>query len=468
MAIEFDDRPVKVMLYPAIIFLILGLTIGTFLSFNTFVFPDFFSGEHISFGRLRPVHVGHVTLLWLLSADVGLFYYFVPRLCGVPLWSPKLALWSGALWWFSLVVGIYSLPFGTNYGYEYAELPMWVGWLPIKALFTLAWVLVAVNIFVTIGKRRYKKMYVSLWYVMGTLIWTTFTYVVGNFALELVPGGISRININYFYVHNLVGLVFTPMGVAAAYYYIPKIANTPLYSHRLSMVGFWTIAFVYAWVGAHHIIHGPVSQWLQTTSIIFSLWLFIPVWTVVANFLMTLRGQWIKYQQSPAIRFLMLGTIFYLIVCIQGPMQAFRNVNAITSKTDWVIGHSHMALYGAFTFFAFGGIYHTIPAITRKPLWSEGLAYWHFSLNLFGALIMIVSLSIGGFLQGLQWSRWSIGSSYADFHMSFTLFPFLQTIASMTIWWVIRGLAGIMILVGNLLFLLNMMNTIILKPRNVQ
>lgn len=463
MAVEFDDRPVKVMLYPALLFLILGITVGVFLAFNTFVFSDFFSGEHINFGRMRPVHVSHVTLLWLLSADIGLFYYFVPRLCGVPIWSPKLAIVSGVVWWFALIVGTYSFPLGTNWGYEYAELPMWISWIPIKALFTLAWLGVVVNLFVTIAKRRYKKMYVSLWYVMGTLIWTTFTYVVGNFALELVPGGISRINVNYFYVHNLVGLIFTPMGVAIAYYYIPKIANTPLYSHKLSLVGFWTIAFVYAWVGAHHIIHGPVSQWLQTTSIVFSLWLFIPVWTVVANFFMTMRGQWHKYQQSAAIRFLMMGTVFYLIVCIQGPLQGFRNVNAMSSKTDWVIGHSHMALYGTFTFFLFGAIYHTIPAIAGKPLWSKALADWHFSLNLFGALLMIFSLTIGGFLQGVQWSSWAIGDSYAQFHVNLTKLPFLQTVADMHYWWLFRALAGVMILIGNLLFLLNIANTVILK-----
>jgi len=463
--VTYNDTAVKQMLYPALFLMIVGMAVGVFLAFNVFVFPDFFGGQHIQFGRLRPVHVSTVALLWLLSAGVGLFYYVVPRLCGVPLWSQRLATTTAVVWWFSLLVGVFSFPWGTNYGYEYAELPMWLSFIPVKALVALAWIGVSVNLFVTIAKRVYKKMYVTLWYVMGCLIWTTFTFVAGNFAYDAVPGGISRINLSYFYVHNLVGLIFTPMGVAAAYYFIPKIANTPLYSHRLSMIGFWSIAFVYAWIGAHHIIHGPVSQWLQTTSIVFSIWLFVPVWTVVANFFLTMKGQWHKYTQSVAIRFLMLGTVYYLLVCIQGPIQGLRNVNMITSKTDWVVGHSHMALYGTFTFFAIGGIYHVIPSITRRPLWSRALADWHYSLNFYGAIFFFMSLFVGGYLQGLQWNSWGTGATYAVMQRTLAHLPFVQTVADMHIWWVVRALAGTMILIGNILFLINLYNTIILKPK---
>jgi cytochrome c oxidase cbb3-type subunit I len=464
--VTYDDRPVKVMLYPAIIFMVFGMLVGVYLSFNTFVFPDYFSGEYIHFGRIRPVHVSSVALLWLLSANIGLIYYFVPRLCGIPLWSSKLAFVTAGLWWLGLIVGTFSFPFGTNSGWEYAELPMLLGgWFSPKGFFTISWVLIVINILMTISKRKYKKMYVSLWYTIATLIWTTFVYVAGNFGIEFVPGGISRVNVNFFYVHNLVGLIFTPMGVATAYYFIPKISNTPIYSHKLSMIGFWTISFTYAWIGAHHIIHGPVSQWLQTVSIIFSIWMFIPVWTVVTNFFGTLKDQWCQYTQSVPIRFLMMGTVFYLLVCVQGPLQALRNVNEITSKTDWIIGHAHMALFGAFTFFAIGAIYHVIPTMCKKPLWSKNLAEWHFNLNFLGAFLMFVSLFIGGFMQGLEWAQWATGDSYAIFHRNLTQVSFLRTIGDMWYWWLFRGISGVFILVGNLLFLLNMFNTIILKPR---
>ena len=465
---KYNDLPVKLMIFPAMIFMILGMTIGVFLSFNTFIFPDYFSGEYIHFGRLRPVHVGSVAILWLYSVGVGFFYYFVPRLCGIRLWSPTLAYWSAGLWWFSLVIGIYSYPWGTNFGWEYAELPDWVWWIPVKPMFVVAWVLVAVNIFMTIANRKFEKMYVTLWYTMGTLIWGTFTYIVGSYAVNWVPQGISRVNVSFFYVHNLVGLIFTPMGLAAAYYFLPKLANTPIHSHRLSMIGFWSIAFVYGWIGAHHIIHGPISQWLQTVSIIFSIWLFIPVWTVVHNLFSTLMVQWREYSQSAAVRFIMMGTLFYLITCVQGPLMALRNVNEITSKTDWIIGHSHVSLYATFTFFAFAGIYQCVPVIMQKPLWSKRLADWHFSLNIFGSLPFLLALWIGGYYQGWLWSRWADGSTYAEFHNNLSVLPFLQTIEDMHFWWVLRAIGGTIILFANILFLINIFNTVLLPARETE
>lgn len=463
--VVYNDLPVKLMILPAMIFMVLGMTIGVFMAFNTFLFPDYFSGEYIHFGRIRPVHVGSVAILWLYSVGVGFFYYFVPRLCGVPLWKPKLAYWSAGLWWFSLVIGIYSYPWGTNFGWEYAELPNWVWWIPVKPIFVAAWTMVTVNIFMTIANRKYEKMYVSLWYTMGTLIWATFTYIVGSYAINWVPGGISRVNVSFFYVHNLVGLIFTPMGLATAYYFLPKLANTPIYSHRLSMVGFWSIAFFYGWIGAHHIIHGPVSQWLQTVSIVFSIWLFIPVWTVVHNLMSTVMIQWKQYTQSAPVRFIIMGVLFYLITCIQGPLMALRNVNEITSKTDWIIGHSHVSLYATFSFFAFAGIYQCIPVIMKKPLWSTRLADWHFALNMLGSIPFLLALWIGGFIQGLLWSRWAIGSTYAEFHNNLSIMPFIETIDEMHFWWLLRALGGLIILFANILFLINIFNTVMLPER---
>jgi len=453
------------MLYPALFFLVVGMAIGVFLAFNAFVFPDYFSGEYVHFGRVRPSHVWSVLFLWLLSAGVSYFYYFIPRLCGIPLWSSKMAYWASGFWWFSLLVTTASYPWGTNFGWEYAEQPDWVGWIPVKPIFVLGWVLIVINCFMTIFNRKYKKMYVSLWYAMGALIWTTFIYLAGTYGINMVPGGISRVNVNFFYVHNVVGLTFTPLGLAAAYYFLPKIANVPIYSHRLSMVGFWSIAFFYGWVGAHHLIHGPISQWLQTTSIVFSIWLFIPVWSVIHNLMMTLLPHWNKYVESVPLRFIMIGTMFYFLTCIQGPLQSLRNVNEITSKTDWLVGHAHLALYGAFTSFAIAGAYYVIPSITKKSLWSNSLANWHFSLNMLGSVPFLLSLTIGGLLQGMQWASWAQGTTYAEFHKNLSVMPFLETVADMHVWWIIRGIGGIMILFANLLFVVNMFNTVMLKPR---
>nr|MBA3958748.1 cbb3-type cytochrome c oxidase subunit I [Parachlamydiaceae bacterium] len=451
------------MLYPAILFMVIGMIIGAFMSFNTFLFPDYFSGEYIHFGRIRPTHVWSVLLLWLVSANMGLFYFFVQRLCGIALWSLNLAYASCALWWSSLIITTYTFPLGTNFGWEYAEIPNFVGWIPVKPMFYLGWLFFAINILMTIANRKYEKMYVSLWYTMGVTIWASFTLLVGAYGINWVPEGISRVNTSFFYVHNLVGLIFTPMGLAIAYYFLPKLANTPIYSHSLSMVGFWSVAFVYAWIGAHHIIHGPMSQWLQTTAIVFSMWLFIPVWTVVANLFATLKGNWHKYVESPGIRFIIAGNLFYLITCVQGPLMALRNINEITSKTDWVIGHSHISLYATFSFFAMGGCYYVIPAITQKPMWSKKLSDWHFSLNMWGSIPFLVALWLGGFIQGTLWAVWAEGSTYAEFHNNLANLSFLQTIAEMRPWWTLRLIGGLIILSGNILFVINVYNTILLK-----
>lgn len=465
---QYEDTPVKLMLYPAVLFLALGMFVGVFMAFNAFVFPDYFAGEYIHFGRIRPVHVWHVLFLWLLSANMGLFYFLVPRLCGVRLWNLPLAYTSIALWWSSLIITTYTFPTGTNFGWEYAEIPYWIGWLPVKFMLLLSWILFAVNLFMTIANRRFEKMYVSLWYAMGSLIWASFTLFVGGYVINWIPEGISRVNASFFYIHNLVGLIFTPMGLAIAYYFLPKLSNLPIYSHSLSMIGFWSVAFVYAWVGTHHMIHGPVSQWLQTLSIIFSIWLFIPVWTVVHNLFATLKGHWDLYTNNAAIRFLILGNAYYLITCVQGPLMALRNVNEITSKTDWIIGHSHISLYGTFTFFAIAGIYYAIPHIVRKPLWSKKLADLHFSLNLWGGVPFMLSLWIGGFVQGMMWTQWAEGNSYAEYHNNLTILPFLTTVAEMRIWWIIRAVGGLVVLFANLLFVLNIFNTIILKEEGKQ
>lgn len=466
--VHYDDRPVKWMIYPSLFFILVGMTIGVFIAFNGFIFPDYFSGEYIHFGKLRPMHVSTVTILWLLSADIGLIFFMVQRLCGIALWNSHLALFSVLIWWFSVIIGTFSFPWGTNFGWEYAEMPMWVSWLPIKALMTFAWILMVINIFMTIAHRRHERMYVSLWYIMGTCVWTTLTMWVGGFGINMIPGGISRVNASFFFVHNLVGLIFTPMGLAAAYYFLPKLANVPIYSHRLSMIGFWTVSFVYGWIGAHHILHGPMSQWLQTVAIIFSIWLFIPVWTVVFNIAYTLKPHWKRYIQSAPIRFIMMGNIFYLITCIQGPLMALRNVAEITSKTDWIVGHSHISLFATFSFFASAGIYYVVPVITKNQLWSQGLAKWHFRLTLIGTVPFIMSLWIGGFFQGWLWSAWAEGPTYAQLHASLTRLPFLDTIAAMRPWWILRGLGGIMILTANILFVVNMFNTMMVGQKGTK
>lgn len=395
----------------------------------------------LSYGRLRPLHVNGMLFGWLLAADMGLTYYFVPRLCGVKLWSEKLGVVTAALWNVIIVGAVFSLLGGYNQGFEYAELP-----LPLDVLVVIAWVMYGVNIFMTIAHRKYVQMYVSIWYTMGTILWTAFVYITGNFATELTTG-VNQANLNWMYVHNAVGLIFTPVGLGIAYYFIPKSSDTPLYSHRLSMVGFWSLAFVYVWTGAHHMLHGPISQWLQTIAIVFSVMLLIPVWSVVYNFFATVKGQWHQMRDNVPLKFLMSGVVFYLLTCFQGPMHSLRSVNAIVSKTDWIPGHAHMAVLGAFSFFAIAGTYYVTPRAWNTKLYSDKLANWSFWLMMIGGLGFFVTLWLGGFWQGWQWNNPAI--------------PFIDTVVALKPVWIVRFFSGCLIFCGIVAFAYNVMATVV-------
>ncbi len=436
-----EDRTAKLFLISSIVyFFIVGII--ALLIAAKFVFPTFLGTiPQLTYGRLRPLHVNGMLFGWLLACDMALMYYIVPRLCGVKLWSEKLGLATAALWNVIILGAVVSLLMGWNQGWEYAELP-----LPLDVAVVVAWVMFGANLFLTIANRKYKAMYVSLWYAMGTILWTAFVYLTGNFA-TLFATGVNQANLNWMYVHNAVGLIFTPVGLAIAYYFIPKASNTPLYSHKLSMIGFWSLAFVYVWTGAHHMIHGPISQWLQTITIVFSVMLLIPVWAAVYNFFSTMKGQWHQLRDNVSLKFLMSGVVFYLLTCFQGPMHSLRAVNAIVSKTDWIPGHAHMAVLGAFSFFAIAGAYYMVPRVFKTELYSNALANWSFWLFLIGGLGFFVTLWLGGFWQGWQWNNPAI--------------PFIDTVIALKPIWHTRLASGFLMFGGIVTFAYNILATIV-------
>ena len=395
----------------------------------------------LTYGRLRPLHVNGMLFGWLLAADMGLMYYVIPRLCGVKLWSEKLGQATAALWNFIILSAVVVLLLGINQGLEYAELPTW-----LDVLVVVAWIMFGTNIFMTVATRKYVQMYVTIWYCLGTILWTAFVYLTGNFA-TLFATGVNQANLNWMYVHNAVGLIFTPVGLAIAYYFIPKSSNNPLHSHKLSMIGFWSLAFVYVWTGAHHMLHGPISQWLQTISIVFSVMLLIPVWAVVYNFFATMRGQWDQLRDNVSLKFLMSGVVFYLLTCFQGPMHSLRSVNAIVSKTDWIPGHAHMAVLGAFSFFAIAGSYYAVPRMFKTKLFSDALANWSFWLFLVGGLGFFVTLWLGGVWQGWQWNNPAI--------------PFIDTVVALQPVWLVRFFSGILMFGGIVTFAYNILATML-------
>jgi cytochrome c oxidase cbb3-type subunit 1 len=440
-AVVHEDTTAKWFLISSIAyFFIVGIIAVTIAA--KFVWPNLLgSVQYLTYGRLRPLHVNGMLFGWLLAADMGLTYFMIPRLCGVKLWSEKLGVATAALWNVIVLGAVVSLLMGWTQGLEYAELP-----LALDVLVVVAWILFGANIFMTIASRKYDQMYVSIWYIMGTILWTAFVYLTGNFAV-LFATGVNQANLNWMYVHNAVGLIFTPVGLAIAYYFIPKSSNTPLFSHKLSMIGFWSLAFVYVWTGAHHMLHGPISQWLQTIAIAFSVMLLIPVWAVVYNFFATMKGQWHQMRENVPIKFLMSGVVFYLLTCFQGPMHSLRAVNAIVSKTDWIPGHAHMAVLGAFSFFAIAGTYYMIPRVFRTRLFSDALANWSFWMLMIGGLGFFVTLWLGGFWQGWQWNNPGI--------------PFIDTVIALKPVWIVRFFSGILMFTGIVLFAYNIMATIL-------
>jgi len=405
-----------------------------------FVMPEFMgTTSWLTYGRMRPLHVNGMLFGWLLCADMGLTFYIVPRLCGTRLWSEKLGVATGILWNVIILGAVVSLLAGRNKGWEYAELET-----ALSVLVVVAWLMFTGNILMTVAKRKYQAMYVSIWYFMGCLLWTAFVYLTGNFATFLTTG-VNQANLNWMYVHNAVGLIFTPIGLGIAYYFIPRASNTPLLSHKLSMIGFWSLAFVYVWTGAHHMLHGPISQWLQTIAIAFSLMLLIPVWAVVYNLLATMKGQWHQLRDKPELKFLMSGVVFYLLTCFQGPMHSLRTVNAIVSKTDWIPGHAHMALLGCFSFFAVAGTLYAAPRVFGRALHSAALANWSYWFLMIGGLGFFVTLWLGGFWQGWQWNNVAI--------------PFIDTVVALKPIWTVRLVSGVLMFIGIVLFAYNILAT---------
>lgn len=434
--VQHEDTSARWFMYTAIVFFLVTISIGLIMAIK-FVAPEFLGGvPALSFGRIRPIHTNGVLFGWLLAADMGLCYYIVPRLAGVKLFSEKLGMATLGIWAVIILGAVVTLASGDTQGKEYLELNSF-----LDVLVTIAWVMFGVNIFATIAKRTYENMYASLWYIMGTILWTAVLWIVANLP---VYTGVNDANVNWWFGHNAVGLIFTPMGLALAYYFIPKATGNPLYSHKLSLIGFWTIAFLYIWTGAHHILFGPIPTWLQTVAILFSVSLLIPVWTAVTNFYGTMRGKWA--QGNYVVKFFLAGTTFYLLTCFQGPMHSLRTVNQIVSKTDWIVGHAHMAVFGAFTFFALGGIYYALPKILKRPLYSEKLAEWHFWLSFVGFLGFAISLWIGGFVQGLQWMDYTIS--------------FLDTVKAMYPYYMFRMFSGILMVAAQVIFAFNIFKTV--------
>ncbi len=407
-------------LYSAIFWLTLADFVGLIAAMEM-ISPDFLAGiPYLTFGRLRPMHTNGVLFMWLSMAQIGAFLYIVPKLCGVKLFSEVLGNVVMILWNMVGIAGYITLSLGLTQAREYAEL-IW----PIDVMVLVGLLLTGYNIYKTIFSRKEKKLYVSLWYIMGTLVWMPMLYFVGNVMWQpLLPNsdpgipslqsniagfpsgslnGIDDVTWQWFYGHNVLGYWFTTSGVAIVYYLVPVLTRSPLYSHLLSLIGFWSIAFFYGLVGQHHILQTPTPGWLKTLAVVGSIGLFIPVFTFLTNIWLTMRGNWGKIYESLPLKFVMVGSIFYFVTCVQGPMQAIQGFNRLIHFTNWIVGHAHLALLGTFSFWAMAAIYYIIPVTLKRRIYSPGLGEAQFWMITIGFLLMMISLQIGGLVQGAMW-----------------------------------------------------------------
>ena len=405
-----ENSTARNFIFSSVVWLGLVVSVALVLALK-FVWPDFLGGvAWLSFGRLRPFHVNGALFGWLSMSSLGIMFYILPKLTGARLWSERLGNVTCLLWNTVIVLSAVSLPFGYTQGREYAEYV-----LPLDLMTVLCFMLLIYNAFKTVALRKEKAMYVSLWYFLATLVWAPIIFLVGNnFMMDwtglggrgVVPG-VNDAMLNWWYGHNVIGMWFSTLGLGIFYYFLPVLTKNPLYSHRLSMIGFWTLAFFYVWNGQHHLVYGPGPDWLESVAITFSVLMVIPVFAVVYNFFKTAHGKWhlifdSSYEALP-VRFLMVGGLAYLLTCTQGALiNAPRTTNAYFHFTYWTVGHAHLAFLGSFSFINMAAIYYIIPRITGIQM-NHRLANWHFGLFTAGIIVFLGILHTAGIIQGAMW-----------------------------------------------------------------
>ena len=383
------------------VWIVIGALFG-FISSLELIAPDLLGNiGWLVFGRIRAVHTNLVIFGFVTPSLLTVSFYIVPRLLRTELYSEKLGMITVGLWNVALVAAVITLAAGLTQGREYAEL-IW----PLDLVVVVIFALICYNFFMTVKQRQELILYVSVWYILAAAILSAITYCIGN--VIWVPGsgalhGMPDAIILWFYGHNVLGLLLTPLAVGVAYYVVPSACRTPLYSHTLSLVGFWSLLMIYSHIGTHHLIQTPAPTWLKVVSITGSIGMIIPVMVVLINLWYTAKGKFGVIHTDIGAKFVFTGTIIYLFTCIQGPAQSLPVVQQVTHFSNWVVAHAHMGVLGFSGFIGLGGIYFILPKITGKPLFSNLLANMQYWLILLGMSGFMIFLTISGLIQGHGW-----------------------------------------------------------------
>ena len=430
--------------WPVLLFFgcgLLWLLLGTLLAIVTswkLHNPELMSNYGwLTFGRVRPAHLNTVVYGFATETAIGVALWLMCRLCRTPLLYQWIIMLAAAFWNIGLTIGVGAILAGDSTGIEWLEMPSYA-----SPILFFGYALIGVWGIITFRFRRERHLYVSQWYLLAALLWFPWLYSSANIMLVAAPvRGTVQAAVNWWFAHNVLGLWFTPIGLAAIYYFIPKVIGRPIHSYHLSVLGFWSLALFYNWNGMHHLVGGPMPAWLITVSIVASVMMTIPVTTVAINHHLTMVGHFRKMKHSPTLRFIVFGGMSYTAASIQGVFSALRSVSEVTHFTHHTIAHAHVGMYAFFAMTMFGAMYYIVPRLTRREWPSANLIYVHFWGTALGIVLYVVPLSFGGILQGIAMNNPDI--------------PFLDVVRLTLPYLEIRTWSGVLLGVGHVAFFIN-------------
>ena len=451
----YDNKIVKKFLYASILFGVVGMLVGLILALM-FLFPNMTDGvSWLSFGRLRPLHTNAVIFAFVGNAIFAGVYYSMQRLLKTRMYSDLLSNINFWGWQLIIVAAAITLPLGYTSSKEYAELE----W-PIDIAIALIWVVFGLNMIMTIVKRRERHIYVAIWFYIATFVTVAVLHIFNSLELPVnalksysVYAGVQDALVQWWYGHNAVAFFLTTPFLGLMYYFVPKVANRPVYSYRLSIIHFWSLIFIYIWAGPHHLLYTALPDWAQNLGVVFSVMLIAPSWGGMINGLLTLRGVWDKVRTDAVLKFFVVGITGYGMATFEGPMLSLKNVNAIAHFTDWIIAHVHVGALAWNGFMTFGMIYWLIPRMTKTKLYSEKLANFHFWIGTLGIVLYALPLYVAGFTQASMWKQFNPDGTlmYGNF---------LETVTQiMPMYWM-RAIGGTLFVIGLLVLVYNIIRTV--------
>jgi cytochrome c oxidase cbb3-type subunit I/II len=450
----YDNKIVKAFGIATIIFGVVGMLAGLWAAIQIYYPAISLNFAPTTFGRLRPLHTNAIIFAFVGNASFAGIYYSLQRLCKARLFNDKLS-WLHFWGWQAIIASAaLTLLLGITTGKEYAELE----W-PIDIAITLIWVVFGINMFGTILKRRERHLYVAIWFYIATWVTVAMLHIVNSMEIPVsltksysMYAGVQDALVQWWYGHNAVAFFLTTPVLGLMYYFLPKAANRPVYSYRLSIIHFWALIFIYIWAGPHHLLYTSLPDWAQSLGTVFSIMLIAPSWGGMLNGLFTLRGAWDKVREDPVLKFMVVAITCYGMSTLEGPLLSLKNINAISHFTDWTIAHVHIGGLGWNGFMAFAILYYMIPKMWGTKLYSNKLATNHFWLGTIGIILYAVPMYWAGFEQASMWKQFTPEGQLK--------FQFLETVTNIVPMYIARSVGGLLYLAGALMMVYNLAKTV--------